>query len=185
MNLKELRERKNITQQNLADKLGVTAKAVSKWETGKGLPDICLLEPLARELEVSLEELMGGRKIENLNRPGNLTRGKFYVCPMCGNVVYSVGEAMISCCGISLPPLTAEDMEDNLTLEKVEDETYIHVDHPMTKDHYISFIAYVRGDKAEINKMYPEGEAQTRMKIRGHGYIYIYCNRHGLFKMKV
>ena len=57
-----LRKEKNITQKELADRLHVTDKAVSKWETGKGFPDLKLLEPLAQELGVSLVELLQGER---------------------------------------------------------------------------------------------------------------------------
>ncbi len=60
----QLRKERNMTQKELADTLKVTDKAVSKWETGKGFPDVKLLEPLARALGVSLVELMEGRHLE-------------------------------------------------------------------------------------------------------------------------
>ena len=49
--IKELRERNKMTQLQLADKLGVTDKTISKWETGKGYPDITLLEPCMRQCD--------------------------------------------------------------------------------------------------------------------------------------
>ena len=58
----ELRKGKNMTQRELADRLHVTDKAVSKWETGKGFPDVKILEPLAQELDVSLVELLKGER---------------------------------------------------------------------------------------------------------------------------
>ena len=60
----QLRKERGLTQKELADRLNVTDKAVSKWETGKGFPDLKLLEPLAWELGVSLVELMQGRRQE-------------------------------------------------------------------------------------------------------------------------
>ena len=56
--IKTLREQKGMTQAELAEMIGVTDKAVSKWETAKGLPDISLLEPLAAALGASLPELV-------------------------------------------------------------------------------------------------------------------------------
>lgn len=185
--IKQLREKKGITQCELADIIGVTDKAVSKWETGKGLPDITLLEPLASALGVSLIELMSGDLVFNQNRAANVMRSKFYVCPLCGNIIISMGDSVVSCCGINLPPLEAEEMEDEhmTILEPVEDEYYITIDHPMTKEHYISFVAFAAGDNVSMIKLYPEGDAQCRMKIRGHGFLYIYCNHHGLFKKRI
>ena len=60
----QLRKEQGLTQKELADKLNVTDKAVSKWETAKGFPDVKLLEPLAQALGVSLVELMQGRRRE-------------------------------------------------------------------------------------------------------------------------
>ena len=106
--IKALREKKRLTQQQLAEKLSVSDKAVSKWETGKGFPDISLLEPLASVLQVSLPELLSGEQIINVNRSANLLKSNLYVCPVCGNIFHSTGSAMISCCGVTLPPLEAE-----------------------------------------------------------------------------
>lgn len=61
----QLRKERGMTQKELADILHVTDKAVSKWETGKGFPDLKLLEPLARALGVSLVELMRGERLES------------------------------------------------------------------------------------------------------------------------
>ena len=185
--IKGLRENRGMTQTELAEKIGVGNKAVSKWETGKGLPDISLLQPLAAALGVSLIELMNGAPVANRNVSANLLRSKFYVCPLCGNVIHCGGESVVSCCGVTLPPLEAEeaDEEHPLRIEDVEDEHFVTVDHPMTKQHYISFIAYVTTDRMQLVKLYPEGNAQTRLQLRGRGVVYFYCNRHGLFKRKI
>ena len=185
--IKRLRESKGITQLDLAERLGVSDKTVSKWETGKGFPDIALIEPLGRTLGVSVMELLSGVTMVNQNRSSNLLRSSFYVCPICGNVVYSIGATTICCCGIGLLPLEAEviDEEHSISIEAVEDEQFITIAHPMTKDHYISFIAYVMSDTLRVVKLYPEGNAETRMQFRGRGYLYIYCNKHGLMKMRV
>lgn len=185
--IKKLREQKNLTQLQLAEEIGVTAKAVSKWETAKGLPDISLIESLSRALGVSVMELISGETVINKNASSNMLLSKFYVCPLCGNVIHATGEALISCCGITLPPSEAEeiDEEHNVTIENVEDEKFITVSHEMSKKHFISFIAYVTTDKVKFVKLYPEGNAETRLRFRGRGFLYIYCNRHGLMKMRV
>ena len=184
--IKQLREARNMTQTALAQKLGVSSKTVSKWETAKGLPDISLLQPLAQVLGISVIELMNGQHITNRNRSANMLRGRFFVCPLCGNVLHSTGDAVVSCCGITLPPLEPEDPDDDhtVTIESVEDEHFITVHHPMTKEHYISFLAYVTSDRIQLVKLYPEGEAQTRLQLRGMGRLYWYCDRHGLFQKK-
>ena len=107
--IKKLREARGLTQLQLADKIGVTAKAVSKWETAKGLPDISLIEPLGRALGVSVMELMSGNTVTNKNASSNIL----------------------------------------------------------------------------LSKLYPEGNAEVRMQLRGRGYLYIYCNRHGLMRKRV
>ena len=185
--IKKLREAKGITQGQLAEEIGVSSKAVSKWETAKGLPDITLIEPLAKALGVSVMELMSGDTVTNRNTSANILRSKFYVCPVCGNVIRTTGDAVISCCGIALPPLEADELDDahGITVEKVEDEHFFTVNHPMTKTHFISFIAYLTTDRVQFVKFYPEGNAETRFQLRGRGYIYIYCNKHGLMKMKI
>ena len=184
--IKQLREKRNLTQAELADRIGVSSKTVSKWETAKGLPDISLLQPLAQALGISLIELMNGEPIENKNTSGNMLRCKFYVCPLCGNIIHSTGNSLVSCCGITLPPLEAEEAElsHGISIEPVEDEHFITVNHPMTKQHYISFLAYVTSDRIQMVKLYPEGNAETRMQLRGFGMLYWYCNQHGLFKRK-
>lgn len=185
--IKRLREAKGLTQTQLAEKIGVSDKAVSKWETSKGLPDITLIEPLSQALSVSVMELMSGDTIINKNVSSNILFSKFYVCPICGNVIHTTGETLVSCCGITLPQLNAEEIDDEHTvnIERVENEYFITINHEMTKKHYISFIAFVTSDKTDFVKLYPEGNAETRLELRGKGYLYIYCNKHGLMKMKI
>ena len=185
--IRKLREAKGFTQQQLAQEIGVSDKAVSKWETAKGLPDITLIEPLAKILGISVMELISGDTIINKNISANMLRTKFYVCPICGNVIHSTGNILVSCCGITLPAHEAEDAdkEHSIKIESVEDEKFITVEHKMTKNHYISFIAYITSDKIHLVKLYPEGNAEARMHFRGRGFLYIYCNKHGLMKTKI
>lgn len=185
--IKELRESRGLTQAELAERIGVSSKTVSKWETAKGLPDISLLQPLAGALGISVIELMNGEHIINRNVSANLLRCKFYVCPICGNVIHCVGNAVVSCCGVTLPALEAEEPEEGhaVAIERVEDEHFLTMDHPMTKTHYITFAAFVTTDRVQLVKFYPEGNAETRMQLRGRGYLYYYCNQHGLFRKKV
>jgi len=185
--IRQLREARKLTQAELAQRIGVSSKTVSKWETAKGLPDISLLQPLAQALGISVIELMNGEHIANKNISANMLRCKFYVCPLCGNILHSTGNAVVSCCGITLPALGAEEADDDhtLTIENVEDEHFITLPHPMTKDHFISFVAFVTDSRMQLVKFYPEGNAETRLRLRGMGYLYYCCNRHGLFRKKV
>ncbi len=185
--VKALREKLGMTQADLAAKILVSDKTVSKWETGKGLPDITLLEPLAKALGVSVPELMSGEIHFNGNRASNLLRSRVYVCPVCGNVIFAKGDAMISCCGIALPALEAEgpDEAHQVLVERVEDEFFVSASHEMTKTHYLSFFAYVTQDRIEMKALYPESNAEARFFIRGGGLLYFYCNRHGLLRQKL
>ncbi|MDM8163584.1 helix-turn-helix domain-containing protein [Collinsella intestinalis] len=184
--IKTLREGRKLTQRALAEAVGVTDKAVSKWESGRGLPDISLVEPLAAALGVSVAELLTGDVRQNANRTGNLLRSRFYVCPVCGNVLYALGEGSYSCCGVALAPAEAEEPDEGhaLVVESIEDEWYVTLDHPMRKDHYISFIAYVTTDGVTIMKLYPEQEAAARFRRGQSGIIVAYCNRHGLVSVR-
>ena len=185
--IKELREKNHMTQAELAERLGVSDKAISKWETAKGYPDISLLEPLASILGVSITELISGNAVSNVNVSANMLRSKFYVCPVCGNVIHSMGEAVIHCHGILLTPCQAEETDENhmIFIERVEDEYYVRIDHDMTKQHYISFVAALSSDKIQMVKLYPEGNAEARVKINGVKKILFYCNRDGLFSINV
>lgn len=185
--IRQLREKRSLTQQQLADKMNVSAKTISKWETGRGYPDISMIEALARNLEVSIIELFSGMDVSNTNRSFNMLRTRLHVCPVCGNVIQSTGEAVISCCGIVLPALEAEAPDEihELSIERIEDDYYVTLSHEMSKNHYISFIAAYKDNGYEITKLYPESDPQARFRISRTRFIYYYCNQHGLFSVKV
>ena len=182
--IKELREKEKLTQSDLAKIINVSDKTISKWETGKGLPDISLIEPLSKALKVSVIELMNGEYITNKNKASNMLKSNFSVCPICGNIIHKMGENVNSCCGINLPILEAEQENNKhqINIQTIENEYYISINHEMTKKHYISFIAYVTNDRCEIQKLYPEQNAEARFLKRQKGIIYIYCNKDGLIK---
>ena len=185
--IRRLRENRKMTQHQLAEKMMVSDKAVSRWETGRGYPDISLIEPLSRALGVSVIELFSGEDVVNTNKAFNMLRLKLYVCPICGNVIQSSGEAMISCCGIVLPALEADPEDDahRLNVERIEDEYYVTIPHEMSRSHYISFILAVRDNGCEIVKLYPEGNAEARFKISRTKCFYYFCNQHGFFRYSV
>lgn len=185
--IKELRERKKLTQKQLADMMQISDKTVSKWETDRGLPDIGLVEELASSLDVSVAELLTGEYAVNSNRSANMRKAKFYVCPVCGNAIQSTGEGTFSCCGIVLPLLQVEqeDGKHQVEVDIVDNEYYVQLKHSMTKEHYISFFAYVTSDSMQFVKLYPEQNVECRFTRKGHGLIYAYCNQHGLFQVKV
>ncbi len=183
--IRKLREDKKMTQEELASKVFVSAKTISKWETGKGLPDITLLEPLAKALGISIIELFSGGETRNENRSSNMLRTHFFVCPVCGNVIHASGNAVISCCGVTLPPLQADspDEEHQCMTSRDGAEIFVEAVHPMAKDHYISFFAAVSDQGIQLVKLYPEGPAEARFTAARVKWIYALCNRHGLFRI--
>lgn len=185
--IRELREKRWLTQKDLAEKICVSDKTVSKWETGKGLPDIGIMEDLAGALGISIAELLTGDYRENENVSANMKKVQFYVCPVCGNIIVSSGKAAFSCCGIQLPEQESEPCDEShlIEVETVDNEYLVTMNHPMAKEHYISFIAYVTSGGYEVIKLYPEQGITVRFKKKGHGMLYAYCNRHGMFKVKI
>ena len=183
--IRRLRESKHLTQEELAERIYVSGKAVSKWETGQGFPDISLLEPLAKALDISVIELLSGDDIRNRNRSFKMSRSLFYVCPVCGNVVQAAGEAVVSCCGITLTPCVPEPAEGEHAIhaERSDGELYVTIGHPMYREHYISFLAALSDRGVQLVKLYPEGGAEARFRIDGVERILACCNRHGLFSL--
>lgn len=179
-----LRKEKNMTQKALADRMNISDRTISKWERGIGCPDVTLLRELSGVLGVNIGKLLQGDLEPNEADGGNMKKIKFYVCPECGNVLCSTGDAEISCCGRKLEALAArkEDAEHQISVEVIEDDDYITMDHEMSKQHFISFVAYVRYDRVLLIKLYPEQQAEVRFpKVKG-GDIYVYCTCHGLIK---
>lgn len=185
--IKELREKQKLTQKELAERINVSDKTISKWETGKGLPDVAIVEDLAGALSVSLAELLTGDLKENENQAGNMRKMHFYVCPICGNVIASVGQGAFSCCGVTLLETEAEedDEDHRICIENIDHEYHVSMQHPMEKKHYLSFLAYVTSESVEVVKLYPEQEISVRFRRKGHGILYAYCNRHGMFRLNV
>ena len=178
-----LRKEKDMTQKQLAELMNISDKAISKWERGLGCPDVSLLPELSQILGVNIEEILSGKITINESVGGNMKKLKFYVCPQCNNLITATGDVNISCCGKRMEALVAAKAAENhsLTIEPVEDELYVTSTHEMTKDHYISFVAYVTSDKVFMIKQYPEWNLQFRFHKLGHGKIYFHCSNHGLF----
>jgi len=185
LTIKKLREENKLTQVELAKRLNISDKTISKWETGKGYPDIEMLEPLAKVFNVSIVELLNGNTISNSNVSANLLKANFYVCPICKNVITSIGEGLIMCHGISLPVQEKEEDNGLIDIQKIENEYYVSIKHEMSKTNYISFIAAVASDSIQIKKLYPEASPEAYFRIPGVKYIYYYSNNDGLFYKKV
>ena len=181
--IRALRTQKGLTQKALAEAVGVGDKAVSKWERGLGCPDLSLLQELSNVFRIDLGQLLAGELDAREALGGNMKKATFYICPACGNVVTAMAEAAVSCCGKRLeasPPQKAEEAE-RLSVESVENDFFITSDHPMTKDHYITFVALLTGDRLILSKQYPEWGLQARIPASGHGRLLWHCSRHGLF----
>lgn len=213
--IRQLRIEKNLTQNELAELINVTDKAVSKWERGQGCPDVSLLPALQSALGVDIESILKGDMEENQQDRGNMKRVLFYVCEQCGNIITATGKTDISCCGRPLAALKAQVLKDvksvnsgasceksslqatedisfeemselatahQLTIETVEEDFYITFSHPMEKNHFISFVAYVTDGAVLINRLYPEQGGEVRFpKLRGKGKFYYYCTKDGFF----
>ena len=147
--IKKLRTKQNLTQSQLAFMIGVSDKTVSKWETGRGIFDISLIEPLSKALNVSIFELISGNCVTNKNKSANIQKARFCVCPVCGNIIYSMGENINFCCGVNLSFLKEknENEEHLICVNEVENELYVSINHSMEKNHYISFVAFVNYNK--------------------------------------
>ena len=185
--IKSLREKRKLTQKELAEQINVSDKTISKWETEKGLPDMSVIEELAKALGVSITELFTGDLMENENQAGNMKKMHFFVCPICGNIITAAGKGSFSCCGVTLPVAEPEKCDEahQILVETIDGEYYISMEHQMNKKHYISFLAYVTAGQFEVVKLYPEQDVSVRFRKKGHGILYAYCNRHGLFRVMI
>lgn len=183
----ELRRAKGLTQKDVAAALGVLPKTVSKWECGNGFPDVSCLSALAETLGVSTSALLDGQITRNSAQTGNIKRMKFYVCLTCGSMLTSMGEAEIICCGTRLSPLKPAPCDEHHApnVDTADDETYITFDHEMEKEHYISFVTAVGFDRALTVKLYPEQDCAVRLPRIPRARLFFYCNKHGLFEMRI
>ena len=183
----DLRKAKGLTQKQVADRLGIVPKTVSKWETGHGFPDVSTVSALADILGVSEKTILSGDLEQNLESANNMNRTKFYVCPHCGSFLQGTGNGQVVCCGKQLEALTAvsADDEHTINISEIEDDFYIEFNHAMTKEHYISFVSYVRFDRVLTIKLYPEQDSAVRFPKMYGGKIYFYCSKHGLFEYQM
>lgn len=184
----QMRHERGLTQRQLGEMIGVGDRAVSKWERGAGCPDISLIGPIAGALGITTDDLIAGQRTSNAPEVGNMRHLKFYRCPTCGNILTATGSAQLACCGKPLEALVSSREPDDAhraQVENIDGEYHVHLDHPMDKDHFIVFIAYVTSDRLQLVRMYPEQEAETRLRISGHGTLFVCCTRHGLFETRL
>lgn len=180
--IRALRLEQNLTQKQLADKLHISDKTVSKWERGLGYPDIALIPTLAELLAADLQKLLRGDITPNDFVGGNMKNTQYYVCPNCHNISLCSGQATVSCCGKMLTALKPQKAaaDTKLTITNVEDDWYITSDQPMTKEDYISFIVFATVDRLQLFKQYPEWNLELRLPNRGHGLLLWYSAKTGL-----
>ena len=181
--IRTLRKEKHMTQLALARKLNISDKTVSKWERGRGAPELSLIEPLSQVFQVDPQSLISGELPRNEISGGNMKKMKYYICPDCGNLITALADAEITCCGRKLAP--AEPVkaypEEKLSVELIDTDYFVSTDHPMTKEHYITFVALQTGDTLVLKKQYPEWDLQVRIPRIARGKLIWCCNRHGLF----
>lgn len=185
--IRALRQERQLTQSALAETVGVSDKAVSKWERGCGAPDISLLPALAEALGVSARTLLRGEREENLPTNGDLRRLLIYRCPTCGGLHFSTDPAEHYCCGAPLAPLTAQraDAAHALHAELSDGDWLITSPHEMRRAHYIAFLAFLTGDTLIVKRLYPEWELLARLPHFAHGTLLCYCTAHGLFTQEL
>lgn len=181
--IRRLRLEQQLTQKALADKMNISDKTISKWERGLGGPDISLLPSISNLLEVDIQSLLAGSVKPNEFVGGNMKQTKYYVCPTCNNITLCTGAAEISCCGKKLAALTLQKagVDEQLSVEIIEHDWYITSSHTMTKEHYISFVAFATGERIQLVKQYPEWDLSVRIPKSGHGILIWYCGQCGLF----
>ena len=181
--IRALRLDKGLTQKQLGELIGVSGKAVSKWETGCGYPDISIIPALSKALDVNAEGLISGEQCANEAVSGNMKKLRFYICPSCLNLIIAAGDALICCCGKRLKPVKAQKAQGENMLESsiTDNDFYVTSLHPMTKTHYISFVALITADGLYMKKQYPEWNLSCRIPYVGHGMMVYYCVQHGLF----
>ena len=185
--IRRLRMEKGLTQRELAGRLGVSDKAVSKWERGMGCPDVSLLTAVSQVLGVGLDSMLEGGLPQSPCQGGNMKRIRFYVCPECGNVITATGEAFISCCGRRLEAMQAAPCDESHTphIEEMDGERYVTLDHPMDKSHHLLFVAFAGYDRVTLVRLYPEQDAALRMPAMAHGIWFIGCSRDGLHSLRI
>lgn len=183
----KLRKENNMTQADVANELNISDKTISKWERGLGCPDVSLLTELSKLFNVDLNKLLIGDLRPNPYSNGNMKTVDFYSCGNCNNIMFGLNEAEIYCCGRRLEPLNVQSLngEHNIEVSEIDGAYFLESNHPMTKEHYFSFIAYVVDGGVTILKLYPEQNFEVRIPKQYKMDLYVYCIRDGLFKVKI
>ena len=180
--IREFRIKSGLTQKQLAERLNVSDKAVSKWECANGCPDISMLTELADIFGTDVQTLLAGKIDFNESEVGNMKKLKFYICGTCGNIITATSDANVTCCGNKLTALEPRKAEgdEKLNVESFDGELLVSSGHEMTKEHYISFVAYQNDSTVMMFKQYPEWTLQARLPLFRSGRLVWYCNKCGL-----
>lgn len=184
--INELRRNKDMTQLVLANKLNVSDKTISKWERGMGCPDISTVGRLSEILGIDLKKMLLGDLSPNKYNRGNMKLVDFYYCKNCNNIMFGLNDVELSCCGITLKSLEHKTLDENhkVKITEIENDYFIEINHPMTKDHYINFVAYVLQGGITLLRLYPKQSAEIRIPKQYKMDIFISCNKDGLFKVQ-
>lgn len=183
--IRSLRKASGMTQKQLAEKIGVVPKTVSKWETGHGFPDVGTVLSLAAALGVKEKTLLSGTLLQNAAEGGNVKKTKFCVCPQCGAISVNMGNVLCECCGKSLKPLKAASRAPHkISISEIENDFYAEIDCEMTKEHYIDFAAYIATDRVLLMRLYPESDCAVRFPKMYGGRLVCHCNVCGLFEYR-
>ena len=172
----DIRIKKGMTQKELAAAINVTDKAICKWEKGHGCPDITLLSQLSKVLEIDIQSILQGRLIKNRSVGSNMNYLKFYRCPTCGNLVTSIKDIEISCCGNILNPVSSKVSEEEKyrpIIREFDGQYTVSFNHPMTKEDYISNVIIVQYNQIMSINLFAEQEAiVTLPQVAGiHMYV--------------
>ncbi|MCQ2592541.1 MAG: helix-turn-helix domain-containing protein [Treponema sp.] len=181
--IKEARIKKGLTQKQLAEAISVTDKAVCKWETGHGCPDITLLSQLSKVLEIDIQSILRGAIVKSPDIAGNMNRVQFYRCPTCGNLVTSVKKIEISCCGNKLVAVEARRSDEKKyipIISEFDGQFSVRFDHPMTKEDYIANVITVQYDKIMVINLFAEQEAIVTLPQIGGLRIFLITSKDGL-----
>lgn len=170
----------SLTQAQLAQKVGVVPRTVSKWECGQGIPDITLVTTLSEVLSLSLPALLSGACQSEAKSSGNLSRAHWYYCPRCGTLSFVSGNASIVCCDHPLFPLVIKPCTFPVRAERDADELLVSGDHAMDKSNYVAFVALQNSETIIMRRLYPESDFLVRIPVIRRAKLLVFSTSEGL-----
>lgn len=126
------------------------------------------------------ERLQSGERSNN-----GMKKIQFYLCPSCGTLLTATAPCELRCCGKKLDPLAVQEADERhrIEVEEMDGDYYVRLNHEMSKNHYIQFVAFVSNDRVLLIELYPEQEDAVRFPKWAKGDLYVGCNRHGLYRI--